>query len=339
MTRKPFIAITMGDPAGIGPEIIAKNFADGKLFTVCRPVVVGNTRVMRKIIKDLGMNLSVKSIPSLRSAAPAKGHLDVLNTENVDMARHRWGKPSVASGRAVVDYIKQATALALKGEVAAIVTAPINKEMMNAAGASFGGHTELLAYLTGTKEYGMLFVGGGMNMILVTIHHALKDVPRLIRKHRVLRTLRLARKAMRELGVDEPRIGVAALNPHASEGGLFGNEELDEILPAVLEARNEGMDVSDPIPADTLFHRARKGDFNIVVAMYHDQGLGPLKMQSFGRLVNVTIGLPIIRTSVDHGTAYDIAGQGAADPSSLREAVNVAVLMAANRSKRKEGPQ
>lgn len=339
MSRKTFIAVTMGDPAGIGPEIIARVFGEGKVFSLCRPVVVGNTRVMRKIVRELGVDLDIRSIPSLRSAAPEKGRMDVLNTENVDMAKHRWGKPSAASGRAVVDYIKQATALALNEEVAAIVTAPINKEMMNAAGAAYGGHTELLADLTKTRNYGMLFVGGGMNLILVTIHHALKDVPRLIKKQQILRTIRLADQAMRTLGIDRPRIGVAALNPHASEGGLFGHEEMDEIIPAVLEARSEGMDVSDPIPADTLFYRARKGEFNIVVAMYHDQGLGPLKMLAFGRTVNVTVGLPIIRTSVDHGTAYDIAGKACADPSSLREAIGLAVVMATNKVRERKPAQ
>jgi 4-hydroxythreonine-4-phosphate dehydrogenase len=336
MSRRPFIAVTMGDPAGIGPEIVAKIFDEGKTHSLCRPVVVGNTRVMKKIVKELGLDLSVKSIPSLVSAAPARGHMDVLHTENIDLAKHKWGRPNVASGRAVVDYIKQATALALKGEVAAMVTAPINKELMNAAGYEYAGHTELLASLTGAKEYGMMFVGGGMNLILVTIHHALKDVPRLIKKQRVLRTIRLAHRAMRSFGIDRPRIGVAALNPHASEGGLFGSEELSEILPAVIEARAEGIDASDPLPADTIFYKARNGQFNIVVAMYHDQGLGPLKMLAFGRSVNVTVGLPVIRTSVDHGTAYDIAGKGCADPASLREAIGLAVAMAAIRAKQKE---
>jgi 4-hydroxythreonine-4-phosphate dehydrogenase len=336
MTKKPFIAITMGDPAGIGPEIIAKVVAEGKVFSLCQPIVVGNTRVMRKAVKDLGAQLVVKSIPSLRSAAPARGRMDVLHTENVDLARHRWGRPTAASGRAVVDYVKQATELALQGKVAAIVTAPINKELMNAAGYRFAGHTELLACLTDTRDYGMMFVGGGLRLILATIHHSLKDVPRLIRKPRVLRTIRLADHALRSLGIDRPRIGVASLNPHAGEGGLFGNEEQKEILPAVLEARAEGIHASDPLPADTIFYRARNGEFDIVVAMYHDQGLGPLKMLAFGRAVNVTVGLPIVRTSVDHGTAYNIAGKGCADPASLREAVSLAVTMAANRTQTEE---
>jgi 4-hydroxythreonine-4-phosphate dehydrogenase len=332
MNKKPFIAITMGDPAGIGPEIIAKVFTEAKVFSFCRPVVVGSTRVMKKAIKDLDLALTVKSIPSLRSATPGRGHIDVLNTENVDMAKHRWGRPGVFSGKAVVEYIKQAVELALEGQVAAIVTAPISKEMMNAAGTRYAGHTELLAALTGAKDFGMMFVGGGLRLILVTIHLPLKDVTKLIKKQRVLRTIRLADRAMRSLGFPRPRIGVAALNPHAGEGGLFGGEEQQEILPAVLEARSHGIDASDPLPADTLFYQARNGRFDIVVAMYHDQGLAPLKMLAFGNAVNITVGLPIIRTSVDHGTAYDIAGKGCADPASLREAIGLAAVMAAHRA-------
>jgi 4-hydroxythreonine-4-phosphate dehydrogenase len=216
----------------------------------------------------------------------------------------------------------------MKHEVDAIVTAPLNKEMMNAAGHKYSGHTELFADLTKTKEYGMMFVGGGLRLILATTHLALKDVPRHIKKNSVLKTLRLAHQAMKFFGMDAPRIGVAALNPHAGEGRLFGNEEWDEILPAVLEARAEGINASDPLPADTLFYKARNNYYDIVVAMYHDQGLGPLKMLAFGNAVNVTVGLPVIRTSVDHGTAYDIAGKGCADPASLLAAIDLAAKMA-----------
>jgi 4-hydroxythreonine-4-phosphate dehydrogenase len=205
--------------------------------------------------------------------------------------------------------------------------------MMNAAGHHYAGHTELLAELTSTKEYGMLFVGGGLRLILATIHLALKDVARHITQASVLKTIRLAHTAMASFGIDHPRIGVAALNPHAGEGRLFGSEEWDVILPAVLKAREEGIHASDPIPADTLFYKARNNYYDIVVAMYHDQGLAPLKMLAFGSAVNVTVGLPIIRTSVDHGTAYDIAGKGCADPSSLLEEVKVAAAMARHRGK------
>ncbi len=334
MTPKPLIALTMGDPTGVGPEIIARIFSESGTFSRCNPVVVGNSRVMRKAVRLLDLGLHVATIPSVHAARPRRGHMDVLHTENVDIARHRWGRPVAASGRAAVDYIKQAVSLCLKTEAAAMVTAPISKEMMNAAGYRYAGHTELLAHLTNTKDFGMLFVGGGLRLILATIHHALKDVPRLVRKQRILATIRLANRAMAFFGFARPRIGVAALNPHAGEGGLFGTEDLNEVLPAVDEARREGIDAIGPVPADTLFYRARNGHFDIVVAMYHDQGLGPLKMLAFGSAVNITVGLPIIRTSVDHGTAYDIAGKGLADPASLREAVKLAAVMAAHRTGR-----
>jgi 4-hydroxythreonine-4-phosphate dehydrogenase len=203
--------------------------------------------------------------------------------------------------------------------------------MMNAAGFRYAGHTELFAELTNTRDYGMIFVGGGLRIILVTIHTALKDVAKQITKKSVLRSIRLANAAMKQLGIAAPRIGVSALNPHAGEGRLFGNEEWDEIMPAVLQARAEGIHASDPLPADTIYYKARNGYFDIVVAMYHDQGLAPLKMLAFGNAVNVTVGLPIIRTSVDHGTAYDIAGTGTANPASLLAAVRMAANMAGKR--------
>jgi len=328
MMNKPLIAITMGDPAGIGPEIIAKLFDTGEIFSHCKPVITGNAGVMKKPAKDLRLALYMRTIGTIDEADAAIGKADVLHLANVDIGKHAWGRPNAASGKAVVEYIKLATELALQKRVDALVTAPINKEMMNAAGYEFNGHTELLAHLTNSKDYGMMFVGGGLKLILATIHHALVDVPRLITKDRVLRTIRLANSAMRYFNIDRPRIGIAALNPHASEGGLFGHEEWNEILPAVIEARGEGIDASDPLPADTLFYKARNNSFDIVVAMYHDQGLAPLKMLAFGNAVNVTVGLPIIRTSVDHGTAYDIAGKGCADPASLLEAVKLAANMA-----------
>ncbi len=331
MERKPLIVITMGDPAGIGPEIIAKVIDSTELFPLCRPVVIGDAGVMKKLIEEMRLSIAVNSIASLSQADPARGKLDVLDLKNVELTGHRWGSPGASSGTAVVEYIKKAVELTMNREADAIVTAPISKEMMNAAGHHYAGHTELLAELTGTKEYGMMFVGGGLRVILATIHMALKDVPRHITQASVLRTLRLAHKAMQSFGIDKPRIGVAALNPHAGEGRLFGAEEWEVILPAVVKARGEGIHASDPIPADTLFYKARNNYFDIVVAMYHDQGLAPLKMVAFGNAVNVTLGLPIIRTSVDHGTAYDIAGKGCANPASLLEAVKLAVSMSVHR--------
>jgi 4-hydroxythreonine-4-phosphate dehydrogenase len=331
MERKSVIVITMGDPAGIGPEIIAKIIENGEIFSLCGPVVIGDADVMTKQIEEMRLSVSVRSIASLSQMDPAKGRLDVLDLKNVDLNAHRWGSPGAASGKAVVEYIKKAVELTMNREADAIVTAPISKEMMNAAGHHYAGHTELIATLTGTKEYGMMFVGGGLRVILASIHVALRDVPRLITEASVLQTLRLAHKAVQLFGIEKPRIGVAALNPHAGEGRLFGTEEWECILPAVIKARGEGIHASDPIPADTLFYKAKNDYFDIIVAMYHDQGLAPLKMISFGKAVNVTVGLPIIRTSVDHGTAYDIAGRGCADPTSLLEAVKLAVSMSALR--------
>ena len=331
MKRLPTLLITMGDPAGIGPEIIAKVGESGELFSVCRPIVIGDARVMKKLIEEMRLSVTISSISSLDEANPARNKIDVLDLNNVNPATHKWGSPDASSGNAVVDYLKKAVALTMKREADAIVTAPISKELMNAAGHHYAGHTELLADLTNTKEYGMMFVGGGLRLILTTIHVALKEVPGHITQATVLKTLRLAHHAMKYFGIEKPRIGVAALNPHAGEGGLFGSEERDAILPAVIKARGEGINASDPIPADTLFYKARNNYFDIVVAMYHDQGLAPLKMLAFGNAVNVTVGLPIIRTSVDHGTAYDIAGKGCADPASLLAAITLAADMAAFR--------
>jgi 4-hydroxythreonine-4-phosphate dehydrogenase len=331
MERKPLVVITMGDPAGIGPEIISKVLNGNEIFPLCGPVVVGDAGILKKQVEEMQLPIIVRSIASLSQADPAKGTIDVLDLKNVDLASHRWGSPASSSGTAVVEYIKTAVELTMNSEADAIVTAPISKEMMNAAGHRYAGHTELIAELTGSKEYGMMFVGGGLRVILATIHVALKDVPRLITKASVLKTLRLAHAAVQLFGIDKPRIGVAALNPHAGEGRLFGTEEWDRILPAVVEARGEGIHASDPIPADTLFYKAKNNYFDVVVAMYHDQGLAPLKMIAFGNAVNITVGLPVIRTSVDHGTAYDIAGKGCADPASLLEAVKLAVSMSINR--------
>jgi len=331
MERKPTIVITMGDPAGIGPEIIARVVDSGEIFPLCRPIVIGDAGVMKKLVEELRLTVAVNSIGSLAEADPAKGKLDVLDLKNVNISTHKWGAPDASSGNAVVDYIKKAVESTMNREADAIVTAPISKEMMNAAGHHYAGHTELLAHLTGTKDFGMMFVGGGLHLILATIHVALKDVPRQITQTNIYKTLRLAHQAMKYFGIEKPRIGVCALNPHAGEGGLFGSEEQDAILPAVIKARGEGINASDPLPADTLFYKARNNYYDIVVAMYHDQGLAPLKMVAFGNAVNVTVGLPVIRTSVDHGTAYDIAGKGCADPASLLAAVKLAAKMTSYR--------
>ncbi len=304
----------MGDPNGIGPEIIAKALLSPVVKDICHPVVIGDMRIMNEISVRLGVFLDFEGI--------------IYNIENYSPSLLEFGRAKAEAGRAVVDYIKEAVRLASEGKIAAIVTAPVNKETLKMAGYSYPGHTELIAELTGTTDFGMMLVGGNLKVVLVTIHVPLRDVPSLIKKEDVLRKIRLAHSSMRYFGIERPRVAVCGLNPHSGEGGgILGEEDRKEILPAVALAKEEGIDASGPLPPDTLFHKAYKGDYDVVVAMYHDQGLIPLKMLAFGKAVNITLGLPIIRTSVGHGTAYDIAGKGMADPTSLLEAIKLAVQM------------
>ncbi|MBI5756610.1 MAG: 4-hydroxythreonine-4-phosphate dehydrogenase PdxA [Nitrospirae bacterium] len=325
--KRPVIGITMGDPAGIGPEIIVKALLEYDIRKICRPVVIGGAGVIKNILKICNLSGEIKKVDKISGPPPCAGKIEIIDLNNVDTKNLKLGVPSKTCGIAAVAYIKKAGGLALSKEIDAITTAPINKEVINAAGFQYPGHTELFAEISNTKDFGLMMVGGGLRVIHVTTHIPLKEVPRHIKKGNVLRTIRLAHKAMGYFHTKTSRIAVAALNPHAGEGRLFGAEEWDEIMPAILDARGEGIDVSDPLPADTLFYKTKEGFYDIVVAMYHDQGLIPLKLLAFGRAVNVTVGLPFIRTSVDHGTAYDIAGKDCADPRSLVEAVKLAVDM------------
>lgn len=314
MQEKKRIAITIGDPGGIGPEIVLKSINNPEVEGLCQFFVIGDRSVIEESLKV--MNLSIDN--------DAAEFIDMCIIRDSRFIRN---KPSASNGLASVTYIKKAVELAINGYVDAIVTAPISKESWKMAGFSWPGHTEMLAELTSTKEYAMMFYSDRLKLILVTIHKALRDVPDLIKKESVLKTIRLARKACDMMDIDNPRIAVAGLNPHAGESGMFGWEEIKEIIPAINEAKASGIPVTGPYPADTLFHRAYNGEFDIIVCMYHDQGLVPLKMIAFDRAVNVTVGLPIIRTSPDHGTAYDIAWKGIANPSSMIEAIKLAVRM------------
>ncbi|MEK6681029.1 MAG: 4-hydroxythreonine-4-phosphate dehydrogenase PdxA [Nitrospirota bacterium] len=327
MIKKPTIGITMGDPAGIGSEIIVKAFHQGKLEEFCRPIVIGDAEAIEGMVKSLKLSLAVKSVQEIKDDLIYNNTINVIDLKNIGIGQIKFGFPSKTAGTAVVEYIKKAVELAMNKKIDAITTAPINKEVMNASGYPYRGHTELLAELTDTRDFGMMMVSGPLRIILVTTHLSIKDVPKYINKDRVYRTIMLANKAMRYFNIENPRIAVAALNPHAGEGRLFGSEEWDDIMPAVIKARGEGIDVTDPMPADTLFYKATFGHYDVIVAMYHDQGLIPLKMLAFGKAVNITIGLPIIRTSVDHGTAYDIAGKGVANPTSMIEAIKLAAEM------------
>lgn len=337
---KPLIAITMGDAAGIGPEIIAKTLSLEEIYEICRPVVIGDSGALKMGVDVSGVKIDVNPFKSLNETQTTYGKIDVLDLENVDIKELVMGEPQPMAGKAAVEYVIKAAELALSHEVDAIVTAPLNKEAMNMAGFSYTGHTELLAELAGVDDYAMMLLAGPLRVIHVTTHVALRDVPELITKERVVRVIRLADTAAKSLGVESPRVAVAGLNPHCGEGGLFGSEEIEAITPAVEEARSLGLRVEGPIPPDTVFGKAAGGGYDIVVAMYHDQGHIPVKLEGFRwdedsqrwgsvRGVNVTVGLPFIRTSVDHGTAYGKAGRrdGTANPQSLIEAIKIAVKM------------
>lgn len=315
----------MGDPAGIGPEVIVNALRNPEIQTMCHPIVVGDRSIMEEALQVCNAPLTLVPVHSLSDMLPSPGAVGLIDTG--ELKNCQKGGPSAESGRASVSYIKKAVELARDKQVDAIVTAPISKEALKMAGQKWPGHTEMLAELTSTTEYAMMLAGGPLRVILVTIHTALRNVPQLITRKAVLKTIRLAKKACDMMGISGPRIAVAGLNPHAGEAGIFGSEEIDAISPAIEDAKKEGLPVNGPYPPDTLFHKAYKGDIDIIVSMYHDQGLIPLKMVSFDTGVNVTIGLPIIRTSPDHGTAYDIAWKGIASPSSMIAAIKLAAKL------------
>jgi 4-hydroxythreonine-4-phosphate dehydrogenase len=319
------IAITMGDPGGVGPEVIVKALASSEIRRHCAPIVIGDALVMEEAIELLKIPLKLRTIKSPKESRQAENSIDLIDMGMIkELPKNR---PTVEGGSACMGYIKKAVELALNRQVDGIVTAPISKEALKMVGVKWPGHTEMLADLTGTKDYAMMLAGGPLKVILVTIHTALRNVPDLITRQRVLKTIRLAKKACDMLKIRNPRIAVAGLNPHAGEAGIFGDEEDKKIVPAMAKAREEGIPVSGPYPPDTIFHKAYKGEVDIIVCMYHDQGLIPLKMIAFDRGVNVTIGLPFVRTSPDHGTAYDIAWKGIADPSSMIEAIKLAAKL------------
>lgn len=331
-TTKPLLAITMGDPAGIGPEIIVKALQLPKIWRVCRPLVIGSRTILEYTAQSLGTSLVLVPVSGHESPSDTRmfrrGSLPVLDPFSGSIRPVRLGRVTARSGDIAVTCIQTAVRLAQAGCVQGIVTAPINKHAIHLAGHTYPGHTEMLADLTKAKESGMMIVGGPLKILFATTHLALRDVPNVLTSTTVLRAIRLAHQGLTGLfHIQEPRIGVAGLNPHAGENGLFGDEEGRIIQPAIRQAKKQGIACTGPHPADTLFGKAVRGSFDGIVALYHDQGLIPLKTVAFGHCVNITVGLPIIRTSVDHGTAYDIAGQGMADPMSLVEAIEMAAKL------------
>lgn len=336
--NRPILAISVGDPAGIGPEITAKSLALPESYTLCRPLVVGEARMMRDAVAFSGLSLRVNAVSGPEEGRYDFGTLDVLDLKNIEPGfAHK--KVSVECGRASYEYVAKVIELALAGRVDATVTGPINKEAINLAGFHYSGHTEIYAQLTGTRDYAMMLAHDAFRVIHVSTHVSLRDACDRVKKERVLKVIELGRSTLARLGIPDARIGVAGLNPHGGEAGLFGREEIEEIQPAVEEAKRRGMKVDGPVPPDTVFSKMLGGQYDLVVVMYHDQGHIPIKLLGFkydeasntwGAVsgINVTCGLPIIRVSVDHGTAFGKAGEGRANPESMIESIKTAARLA-----------
>jgi 4-hydroxythreonine-4-phosphate dehydrogenase len=325
------VAISMGDAAGIGPEIVLKTLADPHIMRDYPAFVIGDAAILIRDAARFKCPLRIRAIESVHQHEPHSGVLDVMSVS--DLPPHlAYGQISAGAGAAAYHAIRNGIDLAMKGQISALCTAPIHKEALSAAQVPFPGHTEMLAEFSGTADYGMLLVNPQLRTILVTVHCSVADAVKRLSIELELRIIRLAHRTLRQFGIDQPRIAVAGLNPHAGEGGLFGREDIDIIAPAVARAHAEGINVSGPLPGDTVFMHARRGRYDIVVAQYHDQGLIPVKLLGVEDGVNITAGLPFVRTSPDHGTAFDIAGQGIADPASMLTALRTAHELAAHTS-------
>ncbi len=341
---KPTIAITIGDPAGIGPEIVAKTLADKETYKICNPIVIGDSHALKMGITVAQVDLKTHIITEPSQARFNPGIIDLIDLKNIDPEKIKMGTAAPMTGAASAQYVIKAADLALAGKVDAIVTAPLNKEAMHMGGYNYPGHTELLAEKSETSDYAMMLATGNLRVVHATTHIPFRDISKHLTTERIHTTIKIAHNACLSLGIENPRIAVAGLNPHSGDGGIFGDEEITVITPAIEQARTEGIDVDGPVPPDTVFGKAAGGQYDIVVAMYHDQGHIPVKLlgmkydEEKGKWesvsgVNITLGLRFIRTSVDHGTAYGKAGrmEGTANPDSLKEAITYAVQMASAR--------
>lgn len=338
----PIVSISMGDPAGIGPEITVMALSEPSVYQRCRPMVVGDAGVMAKAVELLHAGLKINAIHEVKAARFEYGTIDVYDLANVDVDKLEYGVVSAMCGHAAFEAVRTNIELALRHEVDATVTAPINKEAIHVAGHNFSGHTEIYAHFTNTKNYAMLLADESLRVIHVSTHVSLREACDRAKKERVLNVIGLLHDACLQFGIEHPRLAVAGLNPHSGENGLFGREEIDEIIPAIEAARAKGYEVEGPVPPDTIFAKAVQGKFDGCVAMYHDQGHIPFKLVGFKwnnekqkmdsvKGVNITLGLPIIRTSVDHGTAFEIAGRGIASPDAMLISIDYALKMAQNR--------
>lgn len=351
MSTRPRLALTLGDVAGIGPEVIVRAWSDARLHAEAVPFVIGHPEIVRRAIQATGFALKVAPAASISDALAGSSltQIPCWNPSQADVISAPQGRDDARCGRAAYDWLIAATRAALRGEIDAITTAPLSKAALHLAGLRYPGHTEILAEECGAREFAMMLylpptdatpakgdlsVSRGLSVVHVTLHTSIRSVPDLLTIDRIAEKIDLIDHFVQKLGTPRPKIGVCALNPHAGEGGIFGDEEAQIIRPAVERMQQQGRDVSGPWPADTLLKRAREGEFNAVVAMYHDQGHIALKLLGFHRAVNVTLGLPIVRTSPSHGTAFDIAGKGIADPRGLLEAIGVAIRLATRKEVR-----
>ena len=329
--RKPTIAITMGDAAGIGPEIVVKSLADPRVREWCEPVVLGDLAVLRDAAERAGVELPLQAVATPGVRAGDGGAYGALDYADINRATLRMGQIEPALGAAAVRYTREAARLALAGKIDGIVSAPLNKEAMRAAGFSYEGATQIFAEEAGVTRYAMVLLLGEMRLMLLTNHMSLREACDKVTQARVYEKIMLAHEALVEQGVAAPRIAVSALNPHAGEGGLFGREEIEEIEPAIVRARAAGVNAIGPVPPDTVFFKAKQGMYDLTLALYHDQGLGAVKLLGFGTVVTLLVGLPFIRTSTGHGTAFDIAGKGIADHTNLLGAIRVAAELGGRR--------
>jgi 4-hydroxythreonine-4-phosphate dehydrogenase len=328
--RKPRIAITMGDAAGIGPEIVVKSLAEERVRDWCEPVVLGDLGVLRAAAERVRVPLRLAAVEA-PGAGGGPGSVGVVDYRNVDAARLRLGVVEPALGAAAVHYTREAARFALAGQIDGIVSAPLNKEAMRAAGFRYEGATEIFAEMAGVTRYAMVLLLGDMRLMLLTNHMSLREACDKVTKERVYEKVVLGHEALVAQGIAAPRIAVSALNPHAGESGIFGREEIDEIQPALARARAEGVNAIGPVPADTVFFKTKQGLYDLTIALYHDQGLGAVKLLGFGSVVTLLVGLPFVRTSTGHGTAFDIAGAGTADHANLLEAIRVAAELGGRR--------
>jgi len=327
---KPLIGITIGDPAGIGSEVTLKCVAHPSVREICHPVVVGDARWLKRLSDDYRLPFPFHIVRKKEGIVREPAAPLLIDLDNLP-PQIEIGSVKKEHGRAAGEYLEVAVSLAMKGEIDALVTGPISKVAFKLGGYNYSGHTEFLAALTGSNSYAMMFVAGSFRVAFLTTHMSLSEAVRQVKKEKIIPLVRLVNREMKRFGFPLPKIAIVGLNPHAGEDGMFGREEVEEIIPAVEDCQRQGIDIKGPYPADALFFsNKRKELFDIVVALYHDQGLVPIKLYAFERAVNITLGLPIIRTSVGHGTAFDIAGKGKADPNNMIEATKLAVAMTKN---------